>query len=55
MTGFDTDAERQVDTFVLGELTEPQKSQDRTEQFQIQSLRECFDWNDTKGKSATEG
>lgn len=32
MTDFDTDPQRQVDTFLLGELTEPQKSQDETEQ-----------------------
>ena len=32
MTDFDADPERQVDTFLWGELAEPQKSQDRTEQ-----------------------
>ena len=32
MTDFDADPERQVDTFLQGELAEPPKSQDRTEQ-----------------------
>lgn len=32
ITDFDKDPERQVDTFLLGQLTQPQKSQDKTEQ-----------------------